>query len=108
MDRHQPVYRFDFNHEPIIDEEIYPERRLEDHASEFGTNQPLSVDAVAHRFQPRGQESLVHRLEQARAQLAMQAERDVKDVAGNLVYVPHPSNFCSAPPTSSPRLRVNP
>jgi hypothetical protein len=50
VDRCQSLHRFEFHHDPVLDEEIRAESFLEHHLRVFETDGLLSVDLNASRF----------------------------------------------------------
>ena len=96
----QPLYRFHFDDEPFVDEEIDPESTRKPLPVKHDIDRTLARYGVAHRRKAPCQYGLIHAFEHAGTELTMQAQGKVEDVATDGVNLSH---FFSAPP----RLRVN-
>ena len=102
MDRGQSLHRFEFHDDSVIDQEIDAESFLEYHPFIFETDGLLSLDLKPPLVERLCQYGLVHRFQQSRAQVTMDAERGVYDAARDVIQLSHSS---SSP--RPPRLRVS-
>ena len=79
MHSRESLHGFEFDDDSVINQQVNSESFLEHHPVVFETDCPLSFDLKSAPVERPCQHGLVHRFQQPRAQVSMDAERGVND-----------------------------
>jgi hypothetical protein len=102
VDRAEPLERLDFDDQPIVNKQVYPEGRFKQRVFKNDVDRLLPVDLVAHLRELSRQDRLVNRFQQSRSELSMDSQCDVHDIARNAIYVRHTEPLCASAPLREP------
>lgn len=89
MDRGQSLDRFELHDDSVIKQEIGAESFLEHHFFVLEADGSLSLDLKSTFVERPCQYSFVHRFQQPRSQVTMDAERSIYDCSRDVIQLSH-------------------